>query len=614
MPGGLVNVAAPAQSATRIWFLARFAGQHAMAQIVVIPILGFLFFNSAVSGLFSDSSDVFESVAVTSVATIVAWAFFTVMGFIINAAAPERSGVRAVAVAIVFGLTEVVRISAVYELATGDDFGDQFGIAFRLSGAFMTGLVLLGLASVAVGDYRDYREDYRRYVERLGRLVAVLGETQSHVELVRAQFGLSVRRLLTQNVTSAFTVGDGDDRNHSEVANKLFRIADEVVRPLSHSLSESAPTLPHFGRATQPPRVPLGTFFADVTSHAPFAPGSQSVIVALLTAPVLLVLNSMVALGLWVVFIALVFVANYGGYRFLTPVLTRIPIVLRILLITPLFSLPHVFFGVLAIVPGVEDEGPGTSVIAYLAVLGAILGWLPAIADGLKYARQRFITQLETVDADLARAQVRAQSQLWLDQKRLALALHSDVQGTILAAAMQLQRAVAAGGNEAERILPQVEQTIRKSLLLASGDTRVSKITSLVTGINKTWASLISLTVQTPKPVSAALNSDPLAMEVVCELIKELHINSFKHGRASECVMVLSLGDPSVLHLQMRNNGATVSEQKSLAGGLGESFITSVTLSYSAQNIPEGVQIDLDIPLGSAPEVAAPQGASASRV
>ena len=601
------------QSPTRTWFLARFAGQHAMAQIVVIPILAFLFFNSAVSGLSSDSDDLWESIAVTSVATIVAWAFFTVMGLIINAAAPKRSRVRTAAIAIVFGLTEVVRISAIFELATGDDFGDQFGPAFRFSGAFMTGLVLLGLASVAVDDYRDYRESYRRYLERLGRLAAALGETQSHVELVRAQFGLWVRRLLTYNVTNAFALGSGDERNHSDVANELFRISDELVRPLSQSLSDSTPAVPHFGKAGETPRVPAKIFFDDVSSHAPFAPASQTVIVALLTAPLLLLLGSVVALGLWVAFIALVFIANYGGYRFLSPVLGRIPIVLRILLITPLFSLPHVFFGVLVIVPGLQAEASGASMIAYVAVLGAILGWLPAIADGLQYARQRFITQLETVDADLARAQVRAQSQLWLDQKRLALALHSDVQGTILAAAMQLQRAVAAGGNEAERVLPQVEQTIRKSLLLASGDTKVSKITSVVNKINKTWASLISLTVQTPKQVSAALNSDPLAMEIVCELIKELHINSFKHGRASECVMTLSLSDPGVLHLQMQNNGAPVSAQKSSGEGLGENFITTVTLSYSAQNIPEGVQIDLEIPLEVSEAIETGKHTSASR-
>jgi len=461
----------------------------------------------------------------------------------------------------------------------------------------MTGLVLLGLASIAIDDYRDYREGYRRYVERLGRLAAAFRETQSHVELVRAQFGLSVRRLLTQNVTSAFTVGDGDDRNHSEVANKLFRIADEVVRPLSHSLSESAPTLPYFGKATKPPRVPIRTFFADVTSHAPFAPGSQSVIVALLTAPVLLVLNSVVALGFWVVFIALVFVANYGGYRFLTPVLTRIPIVLRILLITPLFSLPHVFFGVLAIVPGLEDEGSGASVIAYLAVLGAILGWLPAIADGLKYARQRFITQLETVDADLARAQVRAQSQLWLDQKRLALALHSDVQGTILAAAMQLKNAVAAGPEQAKKVLPSVERTVRKSLLLGIDDTNIPSVRSVVTKINKTWASVIELSVEAPKDVIAAVETDRLALEVVAEAMKEMHMNSFKHGRATECVITLSFAGECALKVVMRNNGAPLAERISANSGMGTSFFDAVCLSNSAKNVSGGVEVTLEIPL-----------------
>jgi hypothetical protein len=54
--------------------------------------------------------------------------------------------------------------------------------------------------------------------------------------------------------------------------------------------------------------------------------------------------------------------------------------------------------------------------------------------------------------------------------------------------------------------------------------------------------------------------------------------------------------------------------QKSPGEGLGKNFITTVTLSYSAQNIPEGVQIDLEIPLEGSPEVTAHQGSSASRV
>lgn len=606
-------MAPTAHADTPTWFLARFAGQHAMSQIVVFSILGFLFFNSAVSGLFSDADDLFEPLAITSVATIVAWAFFTVMGLIINAFLSAPSPWRTAVIAIVFGLTEVVRISAIFELATEENFGDEFGPAFRLSAAFATGLVLLGLTSVAVGDFRDYRDSYRLYVERLGRLAAALKETQSHVELVRAQFGVWVRRLLTYNVKNAFKLDEGNGRSHTDIATELFRISDELVRPLSHGLSESVPEVPNFGAVSEAPRVPIKVFFDDVTSHAPFAPVSQTVIVALLTAPLLLLLGSAGALGLWLVFIALVFGANYFGYRVLVPLLKGVPIALRIIAITPLFSLPHAFFTATAIFPALPAADSLIGMLAYTSVLGAILGWLPAIADGVKFARQRFLNDLGTVDVGLTRAQVRAQSQLWLDQKRLALALHSDVQGTILAAAMQLQQAVAAGGAEAQRVLPRVEQTIRKSLLLASSDAKVAKITSVVNKINKTWSSLVSLTVNAPKNVTSAIQSDPLAQEVVCELIKELHMNSFKHGRASECVITLSLSEPGVLHLQMRNNGAALPVQKSSGGGLGESFFQTVTLSYRPQNIAEGVQIDLEVPVEVPEATKTGQNTSASR-
>jgi hypothetical protein len=63
----------------------------------------------------------------------------------------------------------------------------------------------------------------------------------------------------------------------------------------------------------------------------------------------------------------------------------------------------------------------------------------------------------------------------------------------------------------------------------------------------------------------------------------------------------------------MQNNGAPVSAQKSSGEGLGENFITTVTLSYSAQNIPEGVQIDLEIPLEVTEAIETGKNTSASR-
>jgi hypothetical protein len=46
---------------------------------------------------------------------------------------------------------------------------------------------------------------------------------------------------------------------------------------------------------------------------------------------------------------------------------------------------------------------------------------------------------------------------------------------------------------------------------------------------------------------------------------------------------------------------------------LGENFISTVTLSYSAQNIPEGVQIDLEIPLEVTEAIETGKNTSASR-
>jgi len=580
--------------------LGRATGPHAMAQVVVVPIILFLSSNAFGAGIFQNSGAWTEPIAVVSMSAAIAWTFFSVAGFIINRAFRGPSAWRVGAVLGVYAATEVLRISAVYGLASPAIIAEDFGALFRSTAAATTGIVLLGLASVAVGDFRGYRERYVAHSERLRGLAAVLRETESRVQLARKQLAINIRRSLTLNVSDAFRDGSALGRQPEDIASDLFRISDELVRPLSHGLSHDAPAALPFTLPREAPRVPLSTFLDDVSSAAPFQPGPLVLIFGLITAPTLILFTGPQAFGLWALFLVLTGATAFLGKTFVGPYLRRIPAVLRLLIITPLFQAPFVFFIATVVVPGLGGPDGAIATLMYGAVLGAILGWLPGAAEGLQFSRQRFVDELGTMDERLAWFQVRAQSQLWLDQKRLAMTLHTDVQGTILAAAMRLKNALAEGPDAAQRVIPAVHKAITKSLQLEYAGARPVTLISVVAAVNSTWSTLTSLTLSAAPDVTQAIERDPLALEVVSELIKELHLNSFKHGRATECAVELTWGQSDTVTITMKNNGSPLEPRISGEGGLGDSFLSSVTLTSSITDGAGGVVVEMTIPIARA--------------
>jgi signal transduction histidine kinase len=576
--------------------LHRVTGCHALSQVVVVPIVLFLFLNTFVGGWFSSDEDPVGPFASVAVASLSAWFVFSSLGALVNWVFPTISHARSVAVLLVFALTEVVRISVVFEYSEIENSANDLGLLFRITSAAATGLVLFGLASIAVGDYLSYREVYRSYIERLSRLSSALRETQSHVAMARTQLAMGIRQLLSDNVAQAFDPDSPAHGQPEDIAKELFRISDEVVRPLSHGLSEGRREAPRIDVPRDAPRISPRVFADDVTSVSPFQPIPLILIVGLMTAPSLLVLD-LRGSGLWAVFMVTVALSSFFGQRFLRPVLVRLPVIIRIAVITPLFSLPWVFLILTVVSPrltGVEDV---SHLVLYGAALGALLGWLPAIAEGLQESRARFVAQLESVDHQLSWWQVRAQSQLWLDQKRLALALHSDVQSAILSAAMHLRSAVADSPEQAALTVKHVRESIMHSLELGHEGWQPRHVDDVVANINANWSSLITLSVLADPGVIHAIESDRLALEVVTEVVKELHLNSFKHGRATECTVELSLASDDTVLLSMRNNGAPLVSHDGAPVGLGDSFLQSVSITAEAINDAHGVRIDMTIPL-----------------
>jgi signal transduction histidine kinase len=262
------------------------------------------------------------------------------------------------------------------------------------------------------------------------------------------------------------------------------------------------------------------------------------------------------------------------------------------------YSLPVglLFFVVTLNVPA--TQGLGVFVFIYGSLVGLILGWLIALSDGFRYARAEVLLQLTSANNELLWNETRLQSQLWLDQKRLALIVHNDVQATILSAGLSLKKAIQSGDEAVKKQLPALRKLISSSLQLDQRDQELTCIEDVVSQLNNTWGSLMTTTLSLESNASTVLAEDSLTTEVCSEIIREFVTNSLKHGQATLVTIHISKEGDNTLALTLVNNGRSLSVGESRSG-LGTHFLDVVTLSFQLSDVAEGVQLYVVVPVAT---------------
>jgi signal transduction histidine kinase len=199
------------------------------------------------------------------------------------------------------------------------------------------------------------------------------------------------------------------------------------------------------------------------------------------------------------------------------------------------------------------------------------------------------------VNEELAWQNARIQSELWIDQKSLALTLHNDVQASLLAAALKLKAAFDKGDDLANQTLPEIRELISRSINFGSAQSRNRTLSDAVRRINDTWAGIITLDVTASQDATSALERDVVGLGVLEDVLSEFQNNSLKHGKATEITAALSMPENDVLHVVLTNNGQPL--RQDFHSGLGSAFMKSVALKYALENIDGGVQLVLLLPL-----------------
>lgn len=594
--GNLVDVSNP----HGFW---RFAGVKATSQWVVLPIMGFLSLNVLLTAALSEPSEQIRAISAALMAFAAAWLFFTLTSVIINLVFSRFGVVRIATVLVMYGLTEYIRIRVVHAATENSILLGENSDLYTFVGAFMTGIVMCSIAATATYDSSLYKKDYSQLVQQQLALSSTVLSTEKSVEQTRSQLLHTTKELLSSSLDSAFALTKTKDKNYAQLVDELFRISDEVIRPLSHQLTEEhreeLPPLAPF----KPRRVPLRSVLSNSNKFSSYNPLQMTLIVGLISSPVLILNSQLTEIVSWLAGMVVIFFAQYLAKQMLTPLFPKLPKSLKAFLNSLVYSLPVglLFYVATVNIPATEGLGVFVFVFVYGSLVGLILGWLIALSDGFQYARRDILKSVSQTNDDLAWVETRLQSQLWLDQKRLALVVHNEVQATILSAGLSIKKAIQSGDEAVKKELPALRKLLSEALDLDQHRVEKRTIENVVALINDTWDGLVTTTLSVEPLAAPLLAQDALASEVCAEVIREFVTNSLKHGQASRVTIEISFDDIQALRLKLVNNGALLSANSNTSG-LGTRFLNAVSLSHELSNVSGGVELRAEVPVSVSPE------------
>lgn len=252
-------------------------------------------------------------------------------------------------------------------------------------------------------------------------------------------------------------------------------------------------------------------------------------------------------------------------------------------------------------------RGDGLAPPAWLALLAS---FLPMLAVTLGATTVRAVDAARgALDADsarnadaAARTAARVQAVLGHEQRRLARSLHADVQSAVNAAGIALDRADRRGAVTSElvdEVVGRIAAAIER--FLASGPSDRT-LRDRLQDVERLWAGVCAVVFDVDGDVAPRVDADPIARELIVDLIAEACANAVVHGGAARVDVRIDLTHDDEVMLDVRDDG-TRRQGPTRAGGEGQRGLGSAMLRASCTRFgldlqADGAVLTATVPLG----------------
>jgi signal transduction histidine kinase len=486
----------------------------------------------------------------------------------------------------VAGALWAVTMSVSY-IVLGVDPEPSFGVRVLVWAVFTT--LIVAVATVAFDAGREHTRVIRQLSDseqRLRQVRSVMAEEVSFNDAVILQ---EIRSQLADEF-------DGlSSANPALAAVELQRIADEVIRPLSHALVEPPEQDP------QPPTRPsireLGQRWVADLVTAPLIPVSWMVAAASILTFVYGVATFGLIRGVWLMVTSgLLLLVATRAVNVTTEFCRRqwgagaALLVAGLLAAMTAFLFTWVWRWLSRFWPYSETIVWAVLVIAAVAVL------LAPIKVTVNQRERAQATALQAQE-QLLWETTRLRDRLWLQRHTIGRGLHGQVQAEMHAAAFRLAQAgTATDPLSVDSAKGMIMAAVRG---LASGTASVD-LDLVALRISATWRGLCRFSFVVDPVVGARLAQDAVAAHTVGEILTEATGNAVRHGRSTLVEVALAPDTDRTVRIDIVDNGTAVHGQ----AGLGTRMFDSLCLSWTVTSADDGTVVTAVVPVAEAPGLA----------
>jgi hypothetical protein len=432
--------------------------------------------------------------------------------------------------------------------------------------------LLLGLCAITYSAWRISRSRLKQIRDDKAALTRARDELELQLAIVRDEIREGVQLELVRAKDALAAVS-----NPKKLADVLFKVLDDVIRPLSHRLSELEPstTRPEPAQGESSVLNPYG----KVSLSQLAAPDIFATLCAVFILPASFVFQGAAglaaAIGLFVAEVGVLWVIERR---------TQGLLVNRMLGILGLAAI-SVFFGLgYSLVMG--ETGVSPIAVGFVTTSISTSGLMALISKRLDD-----VHRLALVNFELQGLVTLLRQEAWITKRQLATVIHGSVQTKFLTVALRLSKAEISLED-----LNAAKSDIESALQDISNGSTFSTETfnTQVQRLEDSWDGVCTLIVSASAETIYVIDSTPMARTCLIEVLGEAIANAAKHSKSQTIDISITLEGQNQIELAIRSKGKLT--DINFSQGFGSQLLNELTSHWSRENVGEFVLLRAQIP------------------
>jgi hypothetical protein len=240
---------------------------------------------------------------------------------------------------------------------------------------------------------------------------------------------------------------------------------------------------------------------------------------------------------------------------------------------------------------------PGLQVLSFTSSMVIILTAVGVgIWSAFKRERVAYLEEIDSLNKERSRQLALVDQAVWVARRNWSFLVHGTVQGALSVALSRMQLADSVTPELANQVLKDVE---RARGALNQTQSFNQPWDEVWPQIEQTWEGVCEVTHTTSPEADLLLEASGATATCVAEIAKELVSNAFRHGKATQIEIEISLASPEDVLITSTNNGELIQEDR--VEGIGSEMFGELAASWGWSNTLNGPRFTAVIPVATNP-------------